>query len=53
MICTKCNARIADGSKFCLECGEKVNVLLYCKNCGEKLSQNAKFCLKCGKGINT
>jgi len=53
MICSKCNSEIPDGSKFCLQCGQKVNDVLFCMNCGEKLPQNAKFCLKCGKGINS
>ena len=51
-ICSKCNSQIPAGSKFCLQCGEKVTGILFCKNCGERLPPNAKFCLKCGKGIN-
>lgn len=47
-MCNKCNAQILAGSKFCLECGEKVNEKLFCTNCGENLPSNAKFCLKCG-----
>ena len=50
--CTKCNSQIPSGSKFCLECGEKVNDTLFCINCGEKLPPNAKFCLKCGTKLN-
>ena len=46
--CKKCNAQIPVGSKFCLECGEKVADALFCMNCGEKLPPQAKFCLKCG-----
>ncbi|MDA8229078.1 MAG: zinc ribbon domain-containing protein [Desulfitobacterium hafniense] len=52
IICSKCNSQIPVGSKFCLECGEKVNESLFCMNCGEKLPPNAKFCLKCGNKIN-
>ncbi|MBU3098272.1 MULTISPECIES: zinc ribbon domain-containing protein [Clostridium] len=51
--CSKCNSPIPAGSKFCLQCGEKVMEVLFCKNCGEKLPPNAKFCLKCGKAINS
>ena len=51
-ICSKCNSQIPAGSKFCLQCGEKVNDVLFCMECGEKLPPNAKFCLKCGKKIN-
>lgn len=50
--CTKCNSRIPAGSKFCLQCGEKVDDALFCTNCGEKLPSNAKFCLKCGAKLN-
>ncbi len=52
MACKKCNARIPAGSKFCLECGEKVSAGLFCLECGEKLPPKAKFCLKCGTKIN-
>ncbi|ADY55407.1 hypothetical protein Sgly_1081 [Syntrophobotulus glycolicus DSM 8271] len=52
VICGKCNAQIPAGSKFCLECGEKVSESLFCTNCGEKLPANAKFCLKCGNKVN-
>jgi hypothetical protein len=50
--CSKCNSRIPAGSKFCLQCGEKVADALFCTNCGEKLPSNAKFCLKCGTKMN-
>jgi len=48
IICSKCNSRVPVGSKFCLQCGEKVSVVAACTNCGEKLPPNANFCLKCG-----
>lgn len=48
LICKKCNSKIPTGSKFCLECGEKVNDCLFCPDCGERLPSNAKFCMKCG-----
>ena len=51
-MCSKCNSQMPAGSKFCLQCGEKVNDVLFCMDCGEKLPPNAKFCLKCGKKIN-
>ena len=50
-ICNKCRAEIPAGSKFCLQCGEKVNDALFCMNCGEKLPPNAKFCMQCGKRV--
>lgn len=52
MICHKCNSEIPVGSKFCLQCGERVNDALFCLQCGEKLPSNAKFCHKCGYKIS-
>jgi ribosomal protein L40E len=49
--CVKCNSQIPAGSKFCLQCGEKVSEALFCMNCGEKLPPNARFCLKCGNKV--
>ncbi len=51
-VCSKCNAHVPEGSKFCLQCGEKMNVALFCGNCGKKLPENAKFCLECGKKVS-
>lgn len=51
LICSKCNSIIPAGSKFCLECGERVNLELKCPNCKEKLLPNAKFCMNCGTKI--
>ena len=51
MSCSKCNSPIPAGSKFCLQCGQKVSEALFCMSCGEKLPANAKFCLKCGNKI--
>ena len=49
--CSKCGSQIPTGSKFCLECGNKVQDAL-CTGCGEKLPPNSKFCLKCGTKLN-
>ena len=49
IICTKCKGEIPAGSKFCLNCGEKVATVIFCSNCGKELPPNAKFCLECGK----
>jgi predicted amidophosphoribosyltransferase len=50
--CSKCGSQIPSGSKFCLECGNKVQDTLSCSGCGEKLPPNSKFCLKCGTKVN-
>ena len=47
MICNNCNAEIAEGSQFCMKCGNKVQDLT-CKHCGTKLEPGSKFCSKCG-----
>lgn len=46
--CPKCGNELPKGSKFCMNCGEKIEELK-CKNCGAELTQNAKFCPECGK----
>ncbi|HVJ49742.1 zinc ribbon domain-containing protein [Desulfitobacterium sp.] len=50
--CGKCNSSIPAGSKFCLQCGEKVADALFCTDCGEKVPFDAKFCFKCGTKLN-
>ncbi len=50
-ICRKCNSQVPEGSKFCLNCGEKVATSQFCTNCGKTIPQNGKFCPDCGKKI--
>ena len=49
--CPKCGAIIPSGSKFCLECGEKIETvpicMIICPECG-KTVQKGKFCPECG-----
>ena len=51
MTCPKCGASIPNGSKFCLECGEKVEVIpdnmVVCPECGKTVVKG-KFCPECG-----
>lgn len=49
--CRKCGSQIPSGSKYCLQCGEKVIGEAFCMNCGEKLPPNSKFCPKCGSNV--
>jgi ribosomal protein L40E len=51
-VCGSCNAAIPAGSKFCLQCGQKINTAAFCLNCGEKLPPGSKFCLSCGQKVN-
>ncbi|MGE5628445.1 MAG: zinc ribbon domain-containing protein [Solirubrobacterales bacterium] len=49
--CSKCGSIVPQGSKFCLECGEKISGAAFCLNCGEKLPAGAKFCNNCGSKV--
>ena len=49
MKCPKCQSENPDDSKFCLECGEKME--LGCPNCGKSLPIRAKFCNECGHNL--
>lgn len=54
--CTNCGEELPEGSKFCLNCGEKVekvdNNMICCPECG-KLVLKGKFCLECGHKFAT
>lgn len=45
--CPNCGKEVPEGSKFCGECGAKIEEYV-CKNCGEKLAPGSKFCGNCG-----
>ncbi|MBW1774908.1 MAG: AAA family ATPase, partial [Deltaproteobacteria bacterium] len=49
MKCPKCQIENEKGSKFCLECGLKLE--LQCSQCGKTLPFSAKFCNKCGQDL--
>ena len=46
MKCSKCQFDNPQDSKFCLECGQKLE--LGCPECGKALPIGAKFCNECG-----
>ena len=48
--CPECGAATPAGSKFCLQCGKKLETQLspFCPNCGGQLPEGAKFCPNCG-----
>ncbi|MBW1862867.1 MAG: zinc ribbon domain-containing protein, partial [Deltaproteobacteria bacterium] len=49
MKCPKCQADNPDGAKFCVECGNKLELI--CPDCGSGNSPNFKFCYNCGKQL--
>jgi hypothetical protein len=57
MNCKKCNAELADGAKFCDECGEKIdektNKPAFCGECGKEVNKQSGFCSHCGVSLNS
>ncbi len=49
--CPECKSMIPSNSKFCPECGKKLNLEKFCSKCGNPLLPGAKFCSGCGKKI--
>jgi len=49
MKCPKCQFENEEGSKFCLECGKRLE--LECPQCGKTLPLLANFCNQCGQKI--
>ena len=52
MECSNCGAEIEDDSKFCEECGAKVEIVKKCPKCGNENPANAKFCVECGESLD-
>jgi class 3 adenylate cyclase/tetratricopeptide (TPR) repeat protein len=50
MKCPKCQFENPEQSKFCLECGKKLELL--CPHCGKSLPVAAKFCNECGYDLS-
>ncbi len=51
--CSNCHAKLNANSKFCPECGNKIEVRKssFCSECGEPVSPGSKFCVNCGTKI--
>lgn len=45
LICSFCNHIITETTKFCPECGRKID---HCPNCGSDMADNATKCNSCG-----
>lgn len=51
MNCNKCGQEIPNGSKVCLYCGAKIEVLDVICKCGYKNTIDASFCTECGQRL--
>ncbi len=49
MICPQCRIELPEESKFCLECGRKIDFT--CSGCGKIVPPDSKICLDCGNDL--
>ncbi|GBG97402.1 zinc ribbon domain-containing protein [Lactococcus termiticola] len=49
--CKNCGTDLIPDAKFCMNCGEKVDLQLICSGCGATLPPGAAFCFSCGKAV--
>lgn len=52
--CSKCNALVPEGTKFCNECGAKIVKpgMISCPKCNAENSEAVKFCTNCGNKLS-
>lgn len=49
IVCPECEAQIAAGSKFCNQCGAKLESK--CPSCGADIAPGSAFCSECGQKL--
>jgi len=49
MKCSKCGSDNLEKAKFCIECGQKIEVP--CPKCGVANTPASKFCFECGHNL--
>ncbi len=50
--CPKCEKTLADGVKFCDNCGTQIFETIFCPNCGKQTSSEFAFCQSCGASLS-
>jgi len=58
-LCSKCNASLGNGARFCTVCGTEVQSApekdidtFHCVKCGAKLSSESSSCSQCGEPLS-
>lgn len=46
--CPNCQKQLADGTKFCDDCGAQIVETIFCANCGNQTSTEYAYCQVCG-----
>lgn len=47
-VCPSCGASNPEGTKFCSECGGKLETTAFCTACGSAIKPGMRFCGSCG-----
>lgn len=51
LTCPKCSKELADGARFCDNCGSQLFETIFCPNCGKQTSSEYAFCQNCGASV--
>lgn len=49
--CSNCSYEVADGAKFCPNCGNQMFETIFCPECGSQTTAEFDFCQICGASI--